>query len=102
MLARSTPRLVMGLRASGRRRAATERPHLGVPIRLETRLDRPRDRLAEEALDAAQEVRLVDRDEAHGVAGRAGPPGPADAVDVVMGLPRQLEVHDMREVLDVE
>src|SRR5207249_1459814 len=59
-------------------------------------------RYAVEALDAAQEVRRVDRDEAHRVAGRAGPPGPADAVDVVMGLPRQLEVHGVREVLDVE
>ena len=31
-----------------------------------------------------------------------GPAGPADAVDVVLRVPRQLEVDDDRQVLDVE
>ena len=31
-----------------------------------------------------------------------GPTGPADAVDVVLRVPRQLEVDDDRQVLDVE
>ena len=31
-----------------------------------------------------------------------GPAGPADAVDVVLRVPRQLEVDDDRQVLDVQ
>ena len=33
---------------------------------------------------------------------RAGAAGPADAMDVVLRVPRQLEVDDDRQVLDVE
>src|SRR6185369_4177129 len=82
--------------------AAPKRPRFDVAVRHEPVLDRPRDRLAEEPLDAPQEVRLVDADEADRLARGSGPPGPADPVDVVLRVPRQLEVHDVREVLDVE
>jgi hypothetical protein len=34
--------------------------------------------------------------------GGARPAGPADPVDVVLRVPRQLEVDDDRQVLDVE
>ena len=42
------------------------------------------------------------RDERDGGAAGAGPARSADAVDVVLGLERQLVVDDVREVLDVE
>jgi len=84
------------------RRAAPQRLDLGVAIRLVARLDRPGDGVLQQPLDAAQEIRLVDRDEADGVAARARAARSTDPVDVVLGLPRQLEVHDVREVLDVE
>ena len=53
-------------------------------------------------LDAAQQVDLVDADQADRLAHRARPAGPADAMDVVLRVPRQLEVDDDREVLDIE
>jgi hypothetical protein len=56
----------------------------------------------EQRLDLAEEALLVDADQRDRVAGRSGPAGPADAVDVVLGDHRQLEVHDVRQVLDVE
>src|SRR5215218_4637609 len=79
-----------------------ERPGRRLPVRHEPLLDRPRDRLLEHPLDAAQQVDLVDRDEADRVAARAGPPGPTDPVDVVLRVPRQLEVDDVWQVLDVQ
>src|SRR5438094_1980870 len=79
-----------------------QRPRLDVPIGDEAVLDRPRNRLPEQALDAAEEVCLVDADEADRLARRSGPTRPPDPMDVVLRVPRELEVHDMREVLDVE
>ena len=73
-----------------------------VAIGDEALLDRPRDRLLEHPLDAAQQVGLVDADERDRLARRARPAGPADPVDVVLRVPRQLEVDDVRQVLDVE
>ena len=61
-----------------------------------------RDRVAEEALDVAEHLVLVDADERDGLAVDAGAAGPADAVDVVLGDHRQLEVDDVRERVDVE
>jgi hypothetical protein len=84
------------------RRTRAKRPRLDVPVRDEAFLDRPWDRLPEQPLDTAQEVRLVDGHEADRLARRAGPAGPADPVDVVLRVPRQLEVHDVGQVLDVE
>ncbi len=72
------------------------------PARGEAVRDLPGDGLLEQALDAAQQVGLVDADEADRVARGPCPPGPADAVDVVLGVPRQLEVDDVGQVLDVE
>ena len=56
----------------------------------------------EHALDVVEQLQLVDADERHGVAVDAGAARPADAVDVVLGDHRQLEVDDVRERLDVE
>ena len=79
-----------------------ERPRLDIAVRDEAFLDGPRDRALEHPLDAAQQVHLVHADERDGLAGRAGTSRPADAVDVVLRVPRQLEVDDGRQVLDVE
>jgi hypothetical protein len=49
-----------------------------------------------------QQVRLVDAHERDGLTRGARPPGPPDPVDVVLRVPRQLEVHDDRQVLDIE
>src|SRR5918995_6469864 len=82
--------------------AHPEGPRLGVAIRHETLGDGPRDRVLEHPLDAAEQVDLVDAHQADRFALRPGPPGPADAVDVILRVPRQLEVHDDRQVLDIE
>ena len=66
-------------------------------------LDRlARDAAAEDALDVVEQLELVDADQRDGIAVDAGPAGPADAMDVVLGDHRQLEVDDVRERLDVE
>src|SRR4051794_29257875 len=90
---------------AARRRAiepAPERPRLDRPIRHEAVLDLPRDRSPEQPLDASEEVGFVDADEADRDAGRPGPARPADPMDVILWVPRELEVHDVGEVLDVE
>ena len=79
-----------------------QRPRLRVAVGDEALLDGPRDRVLEHPLDAAQQVGLVDADERDRLAGRAGPARPPDPVDVVLRVPRQLEVDDDRQVLDVE
>ena len=71
-------------------------------MRHEALLDLPRDRLAQQPLDPAQVLRLVERHQRDRVTGRTGPPGAPDPVDVVLRMGRQLEVHDVRQVLDVE
>ena len=48
------------------------------------------------------EVSLVHRDERDGLTRGAGTAGAADPVDVVLRVPRELEVDDDRQVLDVE
>ena len=62
--------------AASRIGPTAERPRLDVPIGDEALLDRPRDRLAEQPLDAPQQVGLVDADEADRVARRRRP-GPS-------------------------
>ena len=49
-----------------------------------------------------QQVALLGRGEARGAAARRRPRGPADAVDVVLGHVRQVEVHDVADVGDVD
>ena len=45
---------------------------------------------------------LVDAHQADRLAQGTRASGPTDAVDVVLRVPRQLEVHDDRQVLDIE
>ncbi len=45
---------------------------------------------------------FVRRDEGEGLAGQLGARGAADAVDVVLGHQRHVEVHDVAERFDVD
>ncbi|MBS1134592.1 MAG: hypothetical protein H6R02_1733, partial [Burkholderiaceae bacterium] len=60
------------------------------------------DLAAEHALDRAQAILLVRRDQRQRLAGAAGAAGSANAVHVVLGDVRQLVVHDLRQLADVE
>ena len=82
--------------------AHPKRPRLGRPIRDEALLHGPWDRPPEHPLDAPQQVDLVDAHQADGLARGTGPTGPADPMDVVLRVPRELEVDDDRQVLDIE
>src|SRR5262249_21916408 len=57
---------------------------------------------ADEALDRLESLDVLLAREAERVAGRAGTRRPADAVDVILGVERQVVVHDVRHALDVE
>ena len=63
---------------------------------------RPFDRFAGEFLDAAQEVVLLGRGEARGAAAGFGARGAADAVDVILGDVREIEVHHVADLGDVD
>ncbi len=82
--------------------AAQDRLRPDARIGLEARDGLAWDPASEHAFDVIEQLELVDADQRHGVAVDAGPAGPADAVDVVLGDHRQLEVDDVRECLDVE
>src|SRR5688572_20559052 len=56
----------------------------------------------EQLLDVAQVADLVGRDQRHRGAGGARARGPADAMHVVFRHVRQLVVHHVRQLLDVE
>ena len=58
--------------------------------------------LARGALDGADEAALAGRDEADRVARASGAAGAADAVHVRLGVGGDVEVHDVRDALDVE
>ena len=61
-----------------------------------------RQALADRPLDRGEVGLLLRRDEGEGVAGHLGARGAADAVDVVVGDVRHVEVDDVRERLDVD
>jgi hypothetical protein len=56
----------------------------------------------EEPIDRLEVVLFLWRDERDGLAGRTGTAGPSDAVDVVVGRVRQLEVDDDGQRVDVQ
>ena len=58
--------------------------------------------LADRALDRAQIGLFFRRDERECVAGHLRARRPADAMDVVLGSVRHIEVHDVSERLDVD
>src|SRR5204863_1957219 len=79
-----------------------ERPRFDLAVGDEPLLDRPRDGLLEHPLDRAEEVGLVDADQRDRFAGGAGTARATDAMDVVLRVPRQLEVDHDGHVLDIE
>ena len=87
---------------TGRHVAAAQGARLDVAIGDEALLDGPGDRNLEHPLDPSEQVCLVDADEADRVTCRTGATRPADPVDVILRVPRQLEVDDVGQVLDVE
>ncbi len=93
-------------RSSRRPRATkpTTQDRLGADARIGLEaLDRfARDAAPEDALDVVEQLEFVDAHQRHGVAIDTGTPGPPDAMDVVLGDHRQLEVDDVRKRLDVE
>ena len=83
-------------------RALGDRLRPDRPVGLEPGDHLGRDRPPQQTLDLAEERRLVDTNERDRVASGAGPSRPADPMEVVLGHHRQLEVDDVRQVLDVE
>src|SRR6185369_11781815 len=71
-------------------------------IELKARDDLVRDPPLEQRLDVVEQLELVDAHERDRVALHARPPGPTDAVDVVLGDGGELEVDDVRQPVDVE
>src|SRR5262249_52105664 len=71
-------------------------------VGLEAGDDFLRDRPLDQLLDVLQEDVLVDADQRHRAALRAGAAGAADAVHVVLGHVGQLEVDDVRQLVDVD
>ena len=69
---------------------------------VEVRQDHARQRRADRALDREEIVLLVRRDERDHLAGGTGACGAAAAVDVVVGGERDVEIHDVRDPLDVD
>src|SRR4051812_8852622 len=69
---------------------------------LEARDRLGRDPSVQQAFDLAEERRLFGGNERDRVARGARTAGPADSMEIVLGDERQLVVHDVREVLDVE
>ena len=61
-----------------------------------------RQSFGEHALDAFYFALLLRRDEGEGVAGQLRPAGAADAVDVVFGYQRHVEVDHVAEGLDID
>ncbi len=98
--ARSPP----GLGAPGglTRSRATARWIRRSRTRRETRDHDLRDRTAEQSLDRLELFRFIGGDERDSVAFAARAPRAPDTVHVVLSDVRQLEVHDLRQLVDVE
>src|SRR5258708_14819662 len=60
------------------------------------------DLLVDEPLDGAEQRAVLGRHERERFAGGAGRPGASDAMPVILGHVRRVEVDDVRELLDVE
>ena len=60
------------------------------------------DAAAEKAFEPAQVGFVITRDEADGVADRLRPPGTADAMHVIFGLRREVEINHVRDAVDVD
>jgi len=69
---------------------------------IEVRHGDTRQPLRDRAFDRLQGALFFRRDEGERFAGRLGPSGAADAMDVVLGHEGHVEVHDMSERVDVD
>ena len=98
-LARAAPWPVTGLVSTG---SLPDRLGRDPGVRLEAGNRLRRDRRTKQALNLAQQRRLVDADQRYGGATGARPRGATDAVEVVGGHHRQLVIDDVRQRLDVE
>ena len=57
---------------------------------------------ADEAFERAQGAMILGRDEADGVANRVSAARAADAVDVILGVHREVIIHDMRDAVHID
>ena len=73
-----------------------------IRVRFETRNHHLRNFVVQHAFDIAQVIALVHAHQRHRFALVAGAAGTADAVHVIFRNIRQLEVHDVRQLVDVE
>src|SRR3990172_4806256 len=81
---------------------AAHQPRHGARPWLESRDEDPLDAPLDQALDRGKRFRVFGRDERDRLSGEAGAPGAADAVHVVLGRTRNVEVDDLGQALDVE
>jgi len=70
--------------------------------RLETRHQLARQRAPHQLFDVREKVHLLARDERNRLTRNTRAPGTTDAMHVMLGYVRQLVVHDVRQLLDVE
>ena len=88
-------------RAGGRGALARRGGGLGSPRLGAVQLE-PADRLADQPLDRGHRLAFLGRGEGEGAAALAGAAGAADAVDIVVGVVRHVEIDHDRHVGDVE
>ncbi len=62
----------------------------------------PRQCFADQAFDAVQVIRLVGADQRIGLSGRAGAPGTADAMYIILRDVRQVEVDHLWQLLNIQ
>jgi len=86
----------------GPRRALIERRRLRTRLIVEVGQRHPRQPVADRLLDVAQVALFLGRHERERRTGGIGARGPADAVNVVIGHVRHVEVHDVPERRDVD
>ncbi|MCG3189580.1 MAG: hypothetical protein LKCHEGNO_02048 [Burkholderiaceae bacterium] len=101
---RRPPAIAAAAIASDADRHAAEHDRLGALVRvgLEALDHLAHDLLVDQALDVAQEQFLVDAHQRDRLAAGAGAASAADAVHVVLGHVGDLEVHHVRQLVDVD
>jgi len=86
----------------GRLTAHRDRPDRSPGTRFEARYDRSWKRSLEQLLDGRQQRFLVRANQRCGLAGVSGAAGAPDAMYIVFGDLRHVEVDDMRELVDIQ
>ena len=99
--AASTMRLAELIRCTAPASATT--PFAGAgDIFFGRRIAEPNCSFAGDLLDILHELQVIRADQRNGLALAAGSSGTTDAVDIVVGSPRQIEIEDVRHVRNVE